>query len=97
MSRYENADLLHETKKEEKKIKALEARIQIDDYLIEAKETKLRELKSHRRLQERNLLSIQQLQEDISRIRVRKQSLLQRLEQIRNIKHGHHSSLSPCI
>ena len=97
MSRYENTDLFHETKKEEKKIKALEARIQIDDYLIEAKETKLRELKSHRRLQERNLLSIQQLQEDISRIRVRKQSLLQRLEQIRNIKHGHHSSLSPCI
>lgn len=83
MSRYENADLLHEIVKEEKKIKALEARIQIDDYLIEAKETKLRELKSHRRLQERNLLSIQQLQEDISRIRVRKQSLLQRLEQNR--------------
>lgn len=97
MSRYENADLFHEIVKKEKKIKALEARIQIDDYLIEAKETKLRELKSHRRLQERNLLSIQQLQEDISRIRVRKQSLLQRLEQIRNIKHGHSTSLSPCI
>ena len=83
MSHYDNADLFHEIVKEEKKIKALEARIQIDDYLIEAKETKLRELKSHRRLQERNLLSIQQLQEDISRIRVRKQSLLQRLEQNR--------------
>ena len=53
MSHYDNADLFHEIVKEEKKIKALKARIQIDDYLIEAKETKLRELKSHRRLQDR--------------------------------------------
>ena len=83
MLRNNTADKFPDFDKEQKVIKAFEAKVWIDNYLLEVKQTRLDTLVARRRLEDRNLLSIQQLQEDINRIRSRKQKNLQKLEQYR--------------